>query len=167
VARRKSFPIDFHLLFSNSAINFKIPSNSKSSASCMRRSQTGTNSNERDFSSPAVELICLKSPISAASQIRLILRERHIQCRCEFRGQSSDYRIGWLTDNRVWSFFYIGQNITLDSKLSFIYSDPKLFPRIRWEKVAPAGQLSKPKLELQMPKPDNPGNNKLFEIFYY
>jgi hypothetical protein len=27
------------------------------------------------------------------------------------------------------------------------------------EKVAPAGQLSMPKLE--MPKPDNPGNNKL------
>jgi len=29
------------------------------------------------------------------------------------------------------------------------------------EKEAPAGRLSMPKLELQMPKPDNPGNNKL------
>jgi hypothetical protein len=27
--------------------------------------------------------------------------------------------------------------------------------------MAPEGQLSMPKLELQMPKPDNPGNNKL------
>jgi len=27
--------------------------------------------------------------------------------------------------------------------------------------MAPAGQLSIPKLELQRPKPDNPGNNKL------
>jgi len=31
-----------------------------------------------------------------------------------------------------------------------------LFPRLRSEKVAPAGQLSMPKLELQMPNPYKP-----------
>ena len=40
-----------------------------------------------------------------------------------------------------------------------LFSESKLSPKLRLEKVAPAGQLSMPKLELQMPKPDNPGNN--------
>ena len=31
-----------------------------------------------------------------------------------------------------------------------------IFPRLRSEKVAPAGQLSMPKVELQMPNPDKP-----------
>ena len=34
--------------------------------------------------------------------------------------------------------------------------EAKLFPRLRWEKVAPAEQLSMPKSELQMLNPNKP-----------